>query len=75
MRRGRSARRGPERLASCPYPADRCSHPSPHPEEISGEIYDESSDVWSLGVTLYYCAMNQLPFVDSSGDGVEGDSS
>lgn len=36
------------------------------PEEISGEIYDESSDVWSLGVTLYYCAMNQLPFVDSS---------
>eukprot|EP01002_Notosolenus_urceolatus_P002479 NODE_1651_length_1342_cov_19.580046_g1368_i0.p1 GENE.NODE_1651_length_1342_cov_19.580046_g1368_i0~~NODE_1651_length_1342_cov_19.580046_g1368_i0.p1 ORF type:complete len:345 (+),score=85.84 NODE_1651_length_1342_cov_19.580046_g1368_i0:27-1037(+) len=32
------------------------------PEVISGGIYSESSDVWALGVTLFFMATQSLPF-------------
>ena len=32
------------------------------PECIGGDPYGEPSDVWSLGITLYFCAMGTLPY-------------
>ena len=32
------------------------------PECIGGDPYGEPSDIWSLGITLYVCAMGKLPY-------------
>lgn len=36
------------------------------PERISGEEYDFSSDIWSLGVMMYECASGKHPYISSS---------
>ena len=33
-----------------------------YPECIAGEPYGELSDIWSFGITLYYCATGHFPY-------------
>lgn len=32
------------------------------PEVIAGAVYDQTVDMWSIGVMLYYCLSGQKPF-------------
>lgn len=43
------------------------------PERISGEKYDNKSDIWSLGLVLLECATGQFPYTPPDKDkGWEG---
>ena len=67
MRQERFGHHGQAQRHSCQYPFKMLYLIFLHdyPERITGEVYDESSDVWSLGLTLYYCATGNFPFVDN----------
>ena len=45
----------------------RCGSPCySSPEIIVGQAYSEKTDIWSLGIVLYYMATGSLPFIDSN---------
>jgi len=43
------------------------------PERISGKPYSFDSDLWSLGLTLFECAVGQFPYARTA-DGSSGDA-
>lgn len=59
---GQFAAPGQAPRPSCPYPTPWVCPSFTHPERIAGEPYDSSSDVWSLGVTLFMAATGDYPF-------------
>ena len=43
------------------------------PEHLNGDSYDHSTDLWSLGVTVYEMAYGITPFEPSEHSGGDGD--
>ena len=65
MKQERSVHPYKELVRTCQYPFFHLSFnslPLFYPECIAGEPYGELSDIWSFGITLYYCATGHFPY-------------